>query len=255
MKLSYIGTGAADWTKEAGARDGVLRRFTCTLLDEEVLIDLAPTTPHELFAAGGALGQVTDVLYTHSHDDHYDYETLVSLAKEHPIHVWAESAFANRIPMCERLTIHPMHVGVTYQVGRYTVLPLAANHGIRQHPEERALHYIISDGEKRMFWGADGAWLLTETWRAILKNKPYDRMILDGTLGEVVGDMRIFEHNSLAMIRAMRDVFLSTNCLTENGQVWLTHLARDPHDSPKILKEKCLADGLYVAEDELEDLF
>ncbi len=253
MRILYIGTGAADWTAAAGARDGISRRFTCTLLDRELLIDFAPTTPRELFVDGGALSNVTDILYTHSHDDHYDSETLAALAHEKKIRVWADADFAARIPRFEGVEVYSLIPGEAVQIGKYEVIPLRANHALRNHPHEQALHYIISDGSAKIFWGADGAWFLTETWREILRHAPYDRIILDGTLGETFGDKRIFEHNSLPMIREIKAVLIESNCLKEHGQVWLTHLSRDAHETPKRLRESCLEMGLYVAQDESED--
>ncbi len=255
MKLTYIGTGAADWTKASGARDGITRRFTCTLVDRELLIDLAPTTPASMFVEGGVLGRVTDILYTHSHDDHYDSDTLLSFAAHHPVRVWVDSDFADRIPHAAGVEVHSLTPLVPVTIGCYTVTPLRANHRLGAYPREQALHYIISDGEKKIFWGADGAWLLTDTWHAIRANKPYDRMVLDGTLGEVTGDPRVFEHNSLPMIREMAASFHEAGCLKQTGQIWLTHLARDAHESPATLPATLAKDNLFVAFDDREDHF
>ncbi len=253
MKLTYIGTGAADWTQSAGARDGVSRRFTCTMVDEDLLIDLAPTTPVALF--DGMFSAVTDILYTHSHDDHYDHKTLAAFAARHPVRVWADADFAARIPGTEGVEVHQLSAGVTVTVGKYTLTPLRANHRISAHPAEQALHYILSDGSRRIFWGADGAWLPTDTWYALRAARPYDRMILDGTLGEAHGDGRIFEHNSLPMIRLMCETFRESGCLTPTGQIWLTHLSRDSHESPREMARHLAQENLYVAEDNLEDKF
>ncbi len=253
MRLTYIGTGAADWIAASGARDGVTRRFTCTLLDDAMLMDLAPTTPHTLFDT--RFGRVTDILYTHSHNDHFDRDTLASLAAVHPVRVWAETHFAARIGDIPGVELHPLTPGQAEQVGHYSVLPLRANHALSAHPEEQALHYIISDGTRRIFWGADGAWLPTETWRAIRAHRPFDRMILDGTLGTAIGDSRIFEHNNLGMVCAMRDAFTEAGCLAPEGEIWLTHLSRDSHDSPVVLAEQLAKEQLHVAFDNMEDVF
>ncbi len=255
MKLLYIGTGAADWTQAAGARDGVTRRFTCTLVDEALLIDLAPTTPAACFEDGGVFAGVTDILYTHSHDDHYDRDTLARLASHRPVRVWASAHFASRIPTIEGVEVHSLTAGVTVQVAGYEITPLCANHRISAHPDEQALHYIISDGARRIFWGADGAWLPTETWYALRAARPYDRIVMDGTLGEVTGDYRIFEHNSLPMLRLMADSFRAAGCVAEGGRIYLTHLSRDAHDSPLVMDQKLAADNFYVAKDNLEDVF
>ncbi len=254
MKLLYIGTGAADWTEKAGARDGVTRRFSCALVDETLLIDLAPTTPASLFT-DGALATVTDILYTHSHDDHYDEATLACFAAAHPVRVWASSDFASRIPALDGVEVHALAVGVPVAIGKYTVTPLRANHRVNAHPDEQALHYVIEDGTRRIFWGADGSWLPTDTWASLRRKCPYDRIILDGTLGEARGDRRIFEHNSLPMIRLMVEAMRDAGCIAEDGEVWLTHLSRESHESPREMENHLLAEDLHVAKDHLEDQF
>ncbi len=255
MKLLYIGTGAADWTETAGAREGVTRRFTCTLLDETLLIDLAPTTPRELFEDGAILGGVTDILYTHSHDDHFDRDTLASLAAHRRVRVWADAHFAARLVNIDGVEIHSLTAGTEVAVGSYTVLPLRANHRVSAYPEEQALHYIITDGVRRIFWGADGSWLLTDTWAIMRRHKPYDRIILDGTLGEARGDYRVFEHNSLPMVRLMTETFRKEGCLASDGEVWLTHLSRDSHENPNLMERHLAEEGFVVAKDNLEDIF
>ncbi len=256
MRLYYIGTGAADWTEAAGEKDGVRRRFTATLLDTAVLIDLAPTTPLSLFDAGGKCAGVTDVLYTHSHDDHFDASTLLALAETgHDLHIHATSQLLALVPAHPHLHLHPLSVGEECLVAGYRVLPLRANHLVRQNPEEQPLHYIISDGKKRIFWGADGAWLYSDTWRAMIGNKPYDRMILDGTLGEGVGDTRIFEHNNLRMVMEMKATFEESELYTPAGQLWLTHLSRDAHVSPRQLADEMKKKNIHVAFDDMEDVF
>jgi hypothetical protein len=133
-------------------------------------------------------------------------------------------------------------------------VPLKANHYV-VNLGEQPLHYIIEKGEKRLFWGADGAWLCSESWRILKAHAPYQRFVLDGTLGDVTADPRVFEHNDLGMIRKMAAVFREEKMLSPDGQIWLTHLSRDAHVSPRILSEELRSEGFSVATDETEDCF
>ncbi len=255
MKIHYIGTGAADWTAAAGPRDGMSRRFSCAVLDGRLAIDLAPTTPESFFAPDGPLGQVESVIYTHSHNDHFHVGTLLALAETRKVRVMADSALLALIPDHPTLTPVTASVGEATQLGVYQITPLAANHLVSARPTECPMHYVIEAEGKRIFWGADGAWFFTDTWQGICKRRPYDRMILDGTLGDVVGDPRIFEHNSLPMIEMIRDVAIKRKLLSEAGQIWLTHLSRDAHTSPQELPADLAKRGLYVSYDGMEDEF
>ena len=120
---------------------------------------------------------------------------------------------------------------------------------------ENALHYVIEADGRKIFWGADGAWFLCKTWASMRRMKPYDRVVLDCTLGDNDDDNRIFEHNNLTMVGNIRKNLISQQMLTEGGQVWLTHLSRDEHIDPMNLGVELNRRGFYMALDDLEDEF
>ncbi len=74
MKLTFLGTGAADWNGP-DAR-GEYRRLTSTLIDGSLLIDVTHTVDDMIENPAA----ITDVLFTHSHDDHFDLDALRALA-------------------------------------------------------------------------------------------------------------------------------------------------------------------------------
>ncbi|MBO5788530.1 MAG: MBL fold metallo-hydrolase, partial [Clostridia bacterium] len=138
MKLYYIGTGAADWTELAGPRDGIMRRFSAAILDEQLLIDLAPATPMSYFEKGGVGEEVTYVLYTHSHNDHYGSGALLNLCEKGKVTVLCH--FTARLPEHPNLTSIQAKVGEEVHLGKYSVTPVRANHRVASHPEEQAMH-------------------------------------------------------------------------------------------------------------------
>ena len=255
LKLYYIGTGAADWTKENGARDGVTRRFTATLVNDDLMIDLAWTTPLSYFERDSVCAGVKYIIYTHSHNDHYDRDILLALLDTRALTVLCHADFAARLPAHGNLTVIPLEPGEEVAVGRYKILPLRANHRVASHPSEQPLHYVIASEGKKIFWGADGAWLYCDTWQALLKQAPFDRMVLDGTLGEGEGDWRIFEHNNLPMIRLMQATIVKKGMLGEAGQLWIAHLSRDAHESPVTLPTTLEKEQIFVANDDIKDEF
>ena len=74
MKLTFLGTGAADW--EQPDESGMIRRFSSALLDGILMLD-APATALELLAPDAL---VQDVCLTHGHRDHFCLDTLKELA-------------------------------------------------------------------------------------------------------------------------------------------------------------------------------
>ena len=132
--------------------------------------------------------------------------------------------------------------GDAVTLGKYTVRAYTANHST----SEKTVHFIITDGEKTLFYGLDGAWLLYDEVQAIKKYKP-DFAVLDATIGDVDGDYRIFEHNNLQMILEMKKT-LSAYI----GQFCISHMARTLHTDHKTLSEKMQAHRIIAAYDGLE---
>lgn len=252
MNIRYIGTGADDWAFGVKVRGGEYRRKSAAAIDGRLLLDCAPGTPLD------SLPQVREVLYTHVHNDHFDLPTLNALAGTRPLTVYVEAHTAARMrdSVSDAVTLVGLTPGQTVEtVQGYRVTPLRANHWIPAHPEEQPLHYVIEHDGARLFWGADGGWLLAETWARLRAFPPFDRMVLDGTLGDTVGDARVFSHNNLPMVRAMAEIFRTEGMLKAAGKIYLTHISRDSHYPQEELTEILSRDGLYAAYDDEEDCF
>ena len=70
MKLTFLGTGAADWC--LAIRDGkkVTRRYSSVIIDDELVIDPGPGVLDALKVNKIEFASVKYVLNTHDHDDH-----------------------------------------------------------------------------------------------------------------------------------------------------------------------------------------
>ena len=220
MKLHFLGTGAADWN----GRDerGELRRNTSTLIDESLLIDVT----------GGVLEmiedakKVTDVFFTHSHNDHCDIEALKKLA---PCRVYAHESWAHHI-QGEGLEVRGVKIGEEIKLpSGHTVIPMPSNHHTWIEGEACTLHYLIETEDKRLLYATDGAWL-TSREHEIIGDKALTSVVFDATIGDGhEGDYRIFGHNSIDMIRLMLKTMNKTGRLPVGAPVYLTHLARTLH--------------------------
>ena len=127
-------------------------------------------------------------------------------------------------------------------MGKYTVRAYAANHSTATSP----VHFIITDGEKTLFYGLDGAWLLYTEVQAIKQFRP-DFAVLDATVGFTEGDYRIFEHNNLYMVLEMKkslEKYIGSFCIS--------HMARTLHTDHETLSEKMSRHGVTVAYDGME---
>lgn len=221
MKLHFLGTGAADWN--GPDERGECRRFTSTLLDGCLLIDVNP----DVLAMIPDRAAVTDVAFTHSHSDHFNPDALRALA---PCRVYAHESWAGEITG-DGLEVVPLKVGEPAQTSSGHVLtPMPANHSTERKAEQ-PLHYLVEKGGVRILYATDGAWLLNQEHH-IIGDKVLHAAVFDATIGDGFdGDWRIFEHNSIDMVRLMVRTLQKQGRLADGAPVFLTHLARTLHGS------------------------
>ena len=162
------------------------------------------------------------MLNTHRHRDHFDETTLSQLGNA---------------------VLYTMSPDEVISLGKYTVKALEANH--RTCPSG-CTHFLISDGERCLFYGLDGAWLTYEEVSEIMA-ADVDLAVLDATVGEVSGDYRIFEHNNLNMVREIKATLAPFV-----GRFVISHMARTLHTAHGELAISMARDGIEVAYDGLE---
>jgi phosphoribosyl 1,2-cyclic phosphate phosphodiesterase len=113
-------------------------------------------------------------------------------------------------------------------MGKYKIISVLANHSIVTNGENHAFHYIIETPEgKKIFYGLDGAWFLRPSWEEMKKHK-FDIMIFDCTAGDS-DDWRLFEHNTIPMLRMMVKEIGERKMLAENGKLIASHFAKSLH--------------------------
>ena len=227
MKLTFLGTGAADWN--GPDERGEYRRLTSTLIDGTLLIDVTRTVDDQLTKPEA----VAYVLFTHSHDDHFDIEALRALA---PCVVYAHESWAKEISG-DGLTVVPLTVGVPVRAGAFTVTPMPSNHSTGRD-YETTLHYLIEKDGQTLLYATDGAWLLNKEHK-VIGNRALDAAVFDATIGDIApGDYRIFEHNSVDMVRLMVKTMRKTGRLKAGAPVYLTHMARTLHADQATLERE-----------------
>ncbi|MEG0766360.1 MAG: MBL fold metallo-hydrolase [Clostridia bacterium] len=236
--LLFLGTGAADWSH--AAPDGSFRRHASVLVDGHLLIDCTHTALEMLSKSGIDFTCISDVLITHSHSDHFALEALYTLQSARravglsALRVYMESGWARQVEP-KGLKIITLDVEKSIQVGRYEVTPLAANH-TGCYPEETPLHYLFGGKTCSWLYATDGAWLSYRTCKA-LQQQTLCALVIDATIGEAYAtDLRIFEHNSLPMVRMLTEALHQSGCLLPDAPVVLTHLARTLHPSQSDLE-------------------
>lgn len=240
MELLFLGTGAADW--EISNRNGFFRRNSAALLDGSLMLDCGEHIFDFVECEGdcGLYERVSDVIITHDHSDHYCPESVRKLAESRKIRVGCDKAVANKIgehPNIEFVMFKPFE---KYSMGGFEITPVLANHDIVANGDNFSFHFIVENSEgKKLFYGLDGAWLLRPTWEEMKKHK-FDIMVFDCTVGDFA-DWRLFEHNTIPMLRHMMKEVNEKSLVAEGGVLIASHLARTLHvsheETAAILKE------------------
>lgn len=200
----------------------IYRYFTSALVDGVLLIDPGPEVfdAAEKFAVD--LSGVRYIINTHSHADHFLEKTVERLC--------ADGA--------QFIKLSPKQ---TEKLGKYTLTAAPANHPTAENP----VHFLIDDGEKKLYYALDSSWLLYEEY-LLLRDKGADLMVMDATIGNSKGDYRIFEHCNLQMVSEMKYTLQKYV-----KQFVISHMAYTLHDDHETLTQQMKAIGIEVAFDGL----
>ncbi|MBQ8164358.1 MAG: hypothetical protein IJZ94_00885 [Clostridia bacterium] len=228
--LIFLGTGAADW--DINDKENFFRRNSAALLNGEIMLDCGPHVFDYLndCEKPNLFDNVTDIVITHDHDDHLCAESVLRIAAKQKIRLCGAEIireFVGEHKNIEYVILEPFKA---YKIGNCEIIPLLANHDVVTDGNRQAFHYIITtpDG-KKLFYGLDGAWFLRPSWQEMLKHK-FHIMVLDCTVGDS-HDWRIFEHNTIPMLRVMTKEIREQNMLSVGGKIIASHFARTLHAS------------------------
>lgn len=218
-----------------------LRMRSCTLLDDDILIDMGPDIHAQKLRFGLRLDQVKHVVYTHSHGDHEDLYALQMMGtascavhpgvtpQEEVVHLygnrWVYKRFQEALTQdCrmqkERFCFHPVEPWQAFRVGKYTFHALRANH--RPIEVEDCLIYAIADGETAVLYANDTGELSSEVddylRQAGLK---FSLVSMDCARGLLAGD----GHMGWAEVLKLRDRLTSIGAVTADTRFVLNHLS------------------------------
>lgn len=260
FKILFLGTGAADWPfkKYPGAPPALLsgefRGSSSILVNGKILVDCGPTVPAAMETFNVALSRLSDILITHTHGDHFSLKSLGTLAgrvkSSAQLNLWMEQGALEKAGTLNNIyNIHKLEPGREVSIAGCSVMPLPANHRVSNSPES-PLHFLFSFSGKNFFYALDGSWLSTAAWRAIM-NLQLDAIVWDGTIGDLPGDHRIFEHNSIPVIRLMNQTLQASGVYADSARIILSHLGRTLHPGHRELAKNLGEEGMEPAHDGL----
>ena len=193
MKLKYFGTAAAegfpglfcscDNCKRAAAAGGKnIRTRSQALINGDLLIDFPPDTYHHVLTNGLDLTKIKDIIFTHSHEDHFYpsdfHRTYPPFAfdenqqKIPRINIYGNEAINRYAGEFENvkdiLNFNEIHSFEQFSAGGYNITPLKADHD----PYQNCMIFIIEDKlNKKILYGNDTGYLPDETWDYLQNNQ------------------------------------------------------------------------------------
>lgn len=238
MKLEFLGTGAADTQIALYKTSKDFRRNSSALINDDLLIDPGPHIFHYVDTLGhdGMLGNVNNIVVTHSHYDHFNPDSFKKLHDMTGCTLWSDRAcirrlseafgeeYANSINFVETSPFK------AYTIGNYSVTFLPSNHATPDADEiQRVL--LIDDGSRMLFYGCDCSWIPTKTWN-YMKDKPINTMIMELTCGTLAhDDWRLFEHNTIDSLLLMLRMFRKYDLFSDDVKYYTSHMAVTLHGS------------------------
>ncbi len=252
MKIKYLGTGAAEGMPATFCSCPVclrslaeggksLRMRSCTLLGDDVLIDMGPDIHAQKLKYGLRLDRLKAVVYTHSHEDHQDAYAL-QLRGTHSCAVhpgiapegdvlqlygnrWVGKRFlaamAPGVQIDEkRFCFHEVQPWQQFQVEGYTFHALRANH--RPIAVEDCLIYAITDGKSSILYANDTGELSTEVDEYLKKTGlKFSLVSMDCARGLLPGD----GHMGWAEVLKLRERLVAIGAADQSTRFVLNHLS------------------------------
>lgn len=267
MRITLLGTGSADgWPNpfcgcpscEAERDGGRSRAPSSALVDERLLIDCGPTTPHLPAGAGVSLQRVEHVLVTHGHPDHLHPAFLLTRRWTTPqstLHVWgpplAMDLCRDWLGPDSRVELHVLAPGQEAELattgGGYLVraLPAQHAHGDGDVMAQEALLYAITgpDGHRLLYATDTGP--LGDITLGLLDGA-FDAVLVDETFGDKPDHGT--GHLDLTTLPGVLESLRDSGAVTPSTVVAATHLSHHNPPTP-VLRERLAALGVALVGD------
>lgn len=265
MRVTLLGTGSADgWPnpfcscRSCGheRRAGRSRRPSSALVDDVILLDCGPTTPH--LPPSLDLTKVEHVLITHGHPDHLHPAFLLTrswVEESRPLHVWGP---ASAIDLCrdwcapqaeERLHVVRPGDDLTLPTAhgdvRVRVLAAQHDHGNGDiHAADAVLYSLTSLDDRTLLYATDtGPFDPTAVG---LPAVAHDVVLIDATFGDTLDHGT--GHMDLGTLPAQMNRLREHGSINDATRVLATHLSH--HNPPTDeLRPRLAAIGIEVPED------
>ncbi len=267
MEILLLGTAAAEAipnpfcrcsvcenARRVGGRE--VRGRSAALINDDLLIDIGPDLLCSANRLNIYLGNLSTVLVTHGHEDHWLPSNLFwrepgfAPTPVAPLTVYGPQDAVGMVKAMREfkspLEVVAVHAGDRWSAGRYTVTAVPATHG---GGSIEALLYVIDDGKHRLFYATDTSSLSEEAWEVLRPLGPMSAILLDETSGLRSGGSG---HHGFAKFLETRERMFKEGVMDADTLLVAHHFSHNGGLTHAELVEKFAPYGVTVAYDGLE---
>lgn len=268
MKLTYLGTGAAEgvpgifcnceYCREArrlGGKD--IRTRSQTLINDDFLIDLPPDTYFHFINNNIEGDKIKYLLITHSHADHlYEKElrlrggAFAPVRRVERLKVYCNKGSFEKLmetKIASTVDIEEVHAFETFEAGDYKITALPAKHSI----EENALFYII-ESDKTILYAHDTGYFYEEVFDFIkTKNFKFDLISMDCNYTDICPTTEEGRHMDIDNVEKVIERLEKMGTVTDNTKKYINHFSHNSAPLHHRLEKAVNNFGYQVAHDGL----
>ncbi|HJN15555.1 MAG TPA: MBL fold metallo-hydrolase [Armatimonadota bacterium] len=237
--LQFLGTKAGtEYVEYAPADERSIFGYAMLSVPPNTVIDFAEDARDKMRHWGVSEEGVDNILFTHSHFDHYDGPTVLSFARDRwqefgrKTHAFApEAVFAALTQESDAadaggfLTVTEVVPGDRIPLAdgvAATALP--SSHWTAPAP----IHYLLEFHGRKILYAVDAAALRDEDFDALVGHR-LDAAIIDCTYLDAEVDPEKSGHMNYAMVREQMSALTERGCATDATPCYITHLITIDH--------------------------
>ena len=256
--MQFLGTGAGEGVPTPFCRCAVcenarkvkgkeIRLRSCFRLSEQVLIDFGPDILAACAHQGVDLYEVSHILVTHTHSDHFQLSNLflkpmITRSNKQKLHLYFTGDSIDILKAADGLRFDgkddffteflEQHVVITQltfwepgTVGDYQVTPIKGSH--HAHYEKNSANYLLGlpDG-RQMLYALDTGYYSDETLE-FLRGKQLDLLVIEATFGSADRGDRPYSHLDVRSVNYLLDVLYQQGTLSAATKVYLSHINQE----------------------------
>lgn len=273
MRLTQLGTGAAEripaifckcevCANAMKKRGKEVRTQAQALVNDDLLIDFGGDSYNHFLRDGLPFADITDLLITHWHSDHFygedlayrmggygqDIDTQMTVYGTQTVQEFYQRAFdLEQHEDPSRLRFQVVKGGDRFSVvdGKYQVYAFDARHG---HQKGDCIFYAITDGTSSALYMHDTGWPTQEAWQQLTDaGLVFDYVTMDCTSGTMEGPIGI--HMSLSENARVKDRLLELGLATNDTTFVANHFSHNNQSTHEQLVQAAGPLGLTVAYD------